>query len=76
MNCTKEDMLLYAVIEGAWTGEKTRIEQEKEALDGGITFLQPRENELGEEVALRAPKDMKALTAAYHIPSIINATVE
>ena len=76
MNCTKEDMLLYAVTDRAWTGEKTLIEQVKEALDGGITFLQLREKELGEEEFLRAAKDMKALAAAYHVPFIINDNVE
>ena len=64
MNCTKEDMLLYAVTDRAWTGEKTLMEQVKEALDGGITFLQLREKELGEEEFLREAKDMKALAAA------------
>ena len=76
MNCTKEDMLLYAVTDRAWTGEKTLMEQVKEALDGGITFLQLREKELGEEEFLREAKDMKALTAAYHVPFIINDNVE
>ena len=59
MNCTKEDMLLYAVTDRAWTGEKTLMEQVKEALDGGITFLQLREKELGEKEFLREAKDMK-----------------
>ena len=76
MNCTKEDMLLYAVTDRAWTGEKTLIEQVKEALDGGITFLQLREKELGEEEFLREAKDMKALATAYHVPFIINDNVE
>ena len=48
------------------------MEQVKEALDGGITFLQLREKHLGEEELLREAKDMKALAAAYHVPFIIN----
>ena len=76
MNCTKEDMLLYAVTDRAWTGEKTLLEQVKEALDGGITFLQLREKELGEEEFLRETEDMKTLAAAYHVPFIINDNVE
>ena len=76
MNCTKEDMLLYAVTDRAWTGEKTLLEQVKEALDGGITFLQLREKELGEEEFLRGAEDMKTLAAAYHVPFIINDNVE
>ena len=76
MNCTKKDMLLYAVTDRSWTGEKTLMEQVKEALDGGITFLQLREKHLGEEELLREAKDMKALAAAYHVPFIINDNVE
>ena len=69
-------MLLYAVTDRSWTGEKTLMEQVKEALDGGITFLQLREKHLGEEELLREAKDMKALAAAYHVPFIINDNVE
>ncbi len=69
-------MLLYAVTDRAWTGEKTLLEQVKEALDGGITFLQLREKELGEEEFLREAEDMKTLAAAYHVPFIINDNVE
>lgn len=76
MNCTKEDMLLYAVTDRAWTGEIPLLEQVKEALDGGITFLQLREKELGEEEFLREAEDMKTLAAAYHVPFIINDNVE
>ena len=76
MNCTKEDMLLYAVTDRAWTGENTLLEQVKEALDGGITFMQLREKELGEEEFLREAEDMKTLDAAYHVPFIINDNVE
>ena len=69
-------MLLYAVTDRAWTGEKTLLEQVKEALDGGITFLQLREKEMGEEEFLREAEDMKTLAAAYHVPFIINDNVE
>ncbi len=69
-------MLLYAVTDRAWTGEKPLLEQVKEALDGGITFLQLREKELGEEEFLREAEDMKTLAAAYHVPFIINDNVE
>ena len=76
MNCTRKDMLLYAVTDRSWTGEKSLMEQVKEALDGGITFLQLREKNLGEEELFREAKDMKALAAAYHVPFVINDNVE
>ncbi len=43
MNCTKEELLLYAVTDRSWLHGRTLKEQVKEALDGGVTFLQLRE---------------------------------
>ena len=40
MNCTKEELLLYAVTDRSWLHGRTLKEQVKEALDGGVTFLQ------------------------------------
>ena len=36
-------MLLYAVTDRAWTGEKTLYEQVEDALKGGVTCVQLRE---------------------------------
>ena len=53
MKSIKDMMLLYAVTDRAWTGEKTLFEQAEAALKGGITCLQLREKELDEEEFLR-----------------------
>lgn len=37
-------MTLYAVTDRTWVEDTTLINQVKEALEGGITFLQLREN--------------------------------
>ena len=46
MNCTKEELLLYAVTDRSWLHGRTLKEQVKEALDGGVTFLQLREKHI------------------------------
>ena len=43
MKCDKQTMLLYAVTDRAWTGEKSLYRQVEEALKGGVTCLQLRE---------------------------------
>ncbi|MGN1126044.1 MAG: thiamine phosphate synthase, partial [Ruminococcus sp.] len=45
----KEEMLLlYAVTNSAWVGEKTLYEQIEDALKGGVTIVQLREKNLDE----------------------------
>ena len=43
MRCEKETMLLYAVTDRAWTGERTLYQQVEAALRGGVTCVQLRE---------------------------------
>lgn len=50
MNCTKEELLLYAVTDRSWLHGRTLKEQVKEALDGGVTFLQLREKQIDSEL--------------------------
>ena len=82
MNCAEKRemvrraLLLYAVTDRSWVGEKTLYEQVKASLDGGITLLQLREKEMPYEDFLREAKDMKALAASYGVPLIINDNVD
>ena len=62
LNCTKEDLLLYAVTDRSWLNGRTLFEQVEEALEGGATFIQLREKELDAE--------------KYHVPFVINDNVE
>ena len=43
MKWDKKDLLLYAVTDRSWLGEKTLYQQVEEALKGGASFLQLRE---------------------------------
>lgn len=82
MNCAEKRemvrraLLLYAVTDRSWVGEKTLYEQVKASLDGGITLLQLREKEMPYEDFLREAKDMKALAASYGVPLMINDNVD
>ena len=63
MNCTRESMLLYAVTDRTWTGDRTLEQQVEEALKGGVTFLQLREKRLGQEEFLEEARRIKDLAA-------------
>lgn len=72
----KQAMLLYAVTDRAWTGEKTLVQQAEEALRGGATCLQLREKELGSEAFLAEAVELKELCGRFSVPFIINDDVE
>lgn len=76
MKCDKKQMLLYAVTDRAWTGNKTLYQQVEEALKGGVTCLQLREKELGDEAFLKEAIGIKKLCNKYAVPFIINDNVE
>lgn len=76
MKCDKRMMLLYAVTDRAWIGEKTLFEQVEDALKNGITCVQLREKELDEKVFLEEAIQMKKLCNKYHVPFIINDNVD
>lgn len=76
MNFSRESLLLYAVTDRAWVGEKTLLQQIEEALDGGVTILQLREKNLPTEEFIKEAIQVKELCRKYHVPLIINDNVE
>ena len=80
MTYSKEElrhaMLLYAVTDRAWTGEKTLYEQVEDALKGGATCVQLREKNLDDEAFLKEALEISALCRRYHVPFFINDNVE
>lgn len=76
MKVDEKDLLLYAVTDRAWTGEKSLYEQVEEALIGGATFLQLREKELDEDSFLKEAIEIKELCQKYRVPFVINDNVE
>ena len=61
MKCDKKYMLLYAVTDRTWVGEKTLYQQVEEALRGGVTCVQLREKDMGDEDFLQEAKEIHAL---------------
>lgn len=72
-----KSLLLYAVTDSSWTSEdKNLISQVKDAIDGGITFLQLREKNLEYDEFLNEAKEIKKLTDGANIPFVINDNVK
>lgn len=81
MKFTKEEirksMLLYAVTDRAWLKEgETLVSVCKEVLENGATFLQIREKDLDADVFEKEAKELKELCATYHVPFVVNDSVE
>lgn len=76
MKIDRKDMLLYAVTDRSWLGEKTLCSQVEEALKGGATFIQLREKDLEEETFFKEALELKELCHRYHVPFVINDNVE
>ena len=72
----KFDLLLYAVTDRAWTGEKSLEQQIEEAIKAGVTLVQLREKNMAEADFIKEARRVKALTSRYRIPLIINDNVE
>ena len=76
MKLDKSDMLLYAVTDSSWLGEKTLSMQVEEALRGGATIIQLREKTLDEAAFLQEAFEIKELCRKYKVPFIINDDVK
>lgn len=76
MKCDKKYMLLYAVTDRAWTGKQSLYEQVESALKGGVTCVQLREKELGDEEFLKEAIEISALCKTYGVPFFINDNVD
>ena len=76
MNCDKKDLLLYAVTDRAWLGDKTLSWQVEESLKGGATMIQLREKHLDHEHFLKEAKEIKELCCKYQVPFLINDDVD
>lgn len=75
INCSKKELMLYAVTDRHWLGEETLYDQVKKALDGGATFVQLREKELDREDFLAEALEIQKLCREYGVPFVINDEV-
>lgn len=76
MKADKQSMLLYAVSDRTWIGERKLSEQVEEALKGGATFIQLREKTLEFDEFLKEAMQIKEVTDRYQVPFVINDYVK
>lgn len=75
INCSKKELMLYAVTDRRWLGDETLYDQVKKALDGGATFVQLREKKLDREDFLAEALEIQKLCKKYGVPFVINDEV-
>ena len=76
MNCTRQQLLLYAVTDRHWLGEKSLYQGVEESLQGGATFIQLREKQLDRPAFLQEAKEIKTLCRRYGVPFVIDDDVD
>ena len=71
-----ESLLLYAVTDRHWMGDRTLYDVVRESLDGGVTFLQLREKDLDDETFFREAVRLRDMAREYGVPFVINDNVD
>ncbi len=66
---------LYAVTDRHWLNGRTLAECVEQAIDGGATFVQLREKDLGQEEFLNEARALKKLCAERGVPFVVNDNV-
>lgn len=76
MEFKKQDLLLYAVTDRAWTGNLSLAGQVELALRGGATMVQFREKYLSGEELCREAMEVQRVCKSFGIPFIIDDDAE
>lgn len=69
-------LLLYAVTDRRWTGEKNLYQQVEEAIEGGATFIQLREKNLSESAFEKEAIAIQELCRKHDVPFVVNDNVD
>ena len=72
MKVNKESMLVYAITDRHWTGEKTLEQQVDEVLKNGATFLQIREKNMPHDELVKEAVLIKEIAKKYNVPVVID----
>lgn len=76
MRLKKETLLLYAITDRGFVGQRSLYEQIEEALKGGVTIIQLREKNLDTQAFIDEAVKVKSLCRRYNVPLIINDRVD
>ena len=72
----QEAMLLYAVTDRAWLNGRSLADCVKQALRGGVTFVQLREKDASREEAVELARELLPLCRAAGVPFVIDDDVD
>ena len=75
MKVRYKDMLLYAVTDNRWLGERSLVSQVEDVLKNGATFLQLRHKDATHEELVREAMLIKPVAAKYNVPFVIDDDV-
>ena len=76
MKLCRQDLILYAVTDRRWLGNRTLYQVVKEALEGGVTMVQLREKDLDHDSFKAEAQTIQSLCMDFDVPFIINDNVE
>ena len=71
----RSSMLLYAVTDRAWLRGRSLVDCVREAIEGGVTFVQLREKNAGHDEAALLARELKAVCAEAGVPFVIDDDV-
>lgn len=71
-----DSLLLYAVTDRHWLGDRTLYDVVRESLDGGVTFLQLREKDLDDADFYEEAVRLQEMARSYGIPFVVNDNVD
>ncbi|MBR4089581.1 MAG: thiamine phosphate synthase [Mogibacterium sp.] len=71
-----QSLLLYAVTDRHWLGDRTLYDVVHESLEGGVTFLQLREKSLDDENFYKEAVRLQEMAREYGVPFVVNDNVD
>ncbi len=71
-----KSLLLYAVTDRHWLGDRTLYDVVRESLEGGVTFLQLREKDLDDENFYKEAVRLQEMAREYGVPFVVNDNVD
>ncbi len=72
MKINPKTLQVYAITDRYWLNGARLADQVEDILKNGATFLQLREKEFSHEDMVTEAREIKQITAKYHVPFVIN----
>ncbi len=69
---SRDSLLLYAVTDRSWLGERSLCEQVELAIQGGVTCVQLREKNMDEDEMIEEAAALRKVCHSYGVPLIVN----